>query len=102
MAARGGVPSRYLISFAQEARDGMAFVVGLCIVDAASVGAALATARTVCQQWGSVRVVLIPAHVVVDPADLNRRIPREEVAALCERLEIQLPHHAGHGPSFHS
>jgi hypothetical protein len=101
MGVSSGVSSRYLISFAQEARDGMALVIGLCIVDAANAGAALATARTVCQQRGAARVVRIPAHVVIDPADLNRRIPREEMAALCERLELQLPHHTGHGQSSH-
>lgn len=88
---------RYLISFVREERDGAPLVLGLCIVEAASVTAALVVARTVWQQGGPARAVRIPAHVVIDGADLNRRIPPEEAAALCERLELQLPHHPGRG-----
>ena len=100
MDAPGGAPARYLISFVREVLG--APIVGLCIVHADGPGAALAAARAVCQQWGPARVVRIPAHVVVDADDLNRRIPREEAAALCERLEVQLPPHARHGHSHQS
>ena len=95
--APGGAAARYLISFVREERDGAPLVLGLCIVEAAGATAALAVARTVWEQVGPARVVRIPAHVVIDGADLNRRIPREEAAALCERLELQLPHHVGQG-----
>jgi hypothetical protein len=88
---------RYWISFIDDLDPEARRLLDVCIVDSETRQAALAAARAVCQRKGRARVVPIPEHIAVDPADLGRRLPRERVDALSQHIERQLAAQRRHG-----
>ena len=81
---------RYWVSFVDGPPSGEERVVDVCIVDAESKPAALASARAVCRRTARARIVLIPGHIALDAGDLGRSIPLDQFHVLSRRIEEQL------------